>query len=63
MEAIQRVDLIDVVEGRTNSCVNCEDFVVDNSTKREAIAGCHKIIPHTLIIVVPHALLIKAEPL
>ena len=55
LEAIQRVDLIDVVERRTNSCVNCEDFIVNNSTEREAIAGCHKIIPHTLIIVVPHA--------
>ena len=63
MEAIKRVDLFDVVERRADSCVNCKDFIVNNSTEREAITCRHKIIPNTLIVVVSHALLIKAEPL
>lgn len=63
MEAIERIDLIDMVERRTDSSVNGEDFIVDNSTERKAIAGRHKIIPYTFIVVIPHALLIKAKSL
>ena len=61
LEPIQSIDLIYRMQGGAETSMNCIYLVVDDCTERQTVKGRHEIVPHPLIVVVPHTLLIKPK--
>ena len=59
-EAVDDLDLVDVVDRRREAAVQAKDPVVDHDREREEVEHVGKVLPHVRVGVLAHALGIEA---